>query len=65
VLATLQIGFLISLSFEPEDGGDMFSPMTFNRIHGVISQKKVPFRKMYFLTAWLPLCARIVMLKKP
>jgi hypothetical protein len=36
-------GFLLGLSFNPEDGGDIFLPpkrmLTFNRLHGIILQK--------------------------
>jgi hypothetical protein len=37
-------GFLLALFFDPEDGGDYVPPkhrLTFNGLHGVISQKIV------------------------
>jgi hypothetical protein len=43
VLATcFHAGFLLGLFFNPEDGGDMFFRnvgLTFNGLHGLISQK--------------------------
>jgi hypothetical protein len=44
VLATcFHAGFLLVFFFEPEDGGDIFlrnvDELTFNGLHGVISQK--------------------------
>jgi hypothetical protein len=38
----LHAGFLLGLFFDPEDGGSIFipkRPLTFNGLHGVISQK--------------------------
>jgi hypothetical protein len=38
----LHAGFLLGLYFDPEDEGDMFPAkclLTFNGLHGVISQK--------------------------
>jgi hypothetical protein len=45
-------GFLHGLIFDPEDGGDMFLRklrMTFNGLHGVISQKIVLFMGVMIL----------------
>jgi hypothetical protein len=38
-------GFLLGLFFDPEDGGDVPPKrrLTFNRLHGIISQKTVFF----------------------
>jgi hypothetical protein len=44
--ACFHAGFLLALFFDPEDGGDMFPRkhwLTFNGLHGVISQKTVLF----------------------
>jgi hypothetical protein len=43
--APLLLCFLLGLFFDPEDGGDMFPKrrLTFNGLHGVISQKIVLF----------------------
>jgi hypothetical protein len=45
----LHTGFLLGLFFNPEDGGNIFSPkrlLTFRRLHGVIFQKI----KLFILT---------------
>jgi hypothetical protein len=34
-----QAGFFLGLFFDPENGGDMFFLLTFNGLHGAISQK--------------------------
>jgi hypothetical protein len=42
--------FLLGLFFDPEDGGDMFPQnvyLTFNGLHGIVSQK----RELFITTA--------------
>jgi hypothetical protein len=44
----VQAGFLLGLFFDPQNGGDLFlGKLTFNGLHGVISQRKELFRWCY------------------